>query len=135
MPTRARTTTAKQPARRRGHAGPARAPKSSADYVQQAMQDIDKARERVSVELRENLDAALERLRDAAGDLRKRAEQQTGDWGDALEQATEDVRRDLGRRAVMAQRTPAALKEMSAAVRERRAQLTAERSAKKPGAS
>jgi hypothetical protein len=98
--------------------------KSAADYVQQAIQDIDHARERAGVELRESLDSAVERLREAAGDLRKRAEQQAAEFEHAFEEATEDGRRELGRRAIMAQRSPEALKEMSSFIRKRKAELT-----------
>ena len=122
-----------KPAKRGAKARP-RAQKTSIDYVQQAMNDIDRARERAGVELRDTLDSALERLRHAVGDLRKRAEQEASEFERAFEDATEDGRREYGRRAIMGQRSPEALKEMTAAIRKRKAEL-AEQATSGNGAS
>jgi uncharacterized protein YicC (UPF0701 family) len=127
-------TEAKVKPAKRGAKGKPRAQKTSMDYVQQAIQDIDRARGRAGEELRETLDSALERLRDAVGDLRKRAEDQASEFERAFEDSTEDGRREFGRRAIMAQRSPEALKEMTAAIRKRKAEL-AEQATSGNGAS
>jgi hypothetical protein len=54
----------------------------------------------------------LERVHAVAGDLER-----------TLDEAAEDVRREIARRAVRAQRSPEALSEISAEVRRRRTQL------------
>jgi uncharacterized protein YicC (UPF0701 family) len=96
----------------------------SIDHLQDAIRDLDKARERAGAELRESLDAGIERLRDVMGDLRERAEHQASEFERMFDETTEDGRRELGRRAIMAQRSDAALKEMSATVRKRRSELS-----------
>jgi hypothetical protein len=98
--------------------------KSSVEYLQQALQDIDHARERAGTELRDSLDSASGRVREAIADLRKRAEDQAAELERAFEDAAEETRREYGRRAIMAQRSPEALGEMSAAIRKRRTALT-----------
>jgi hypothetical protein len=51
--------------------------------------------------------------------LRSRAEARAKDWQRALEDATEDARRELGVRAVRAQRTRDALDAMADQIKER----------------
>ena len=121
-----KTKTTKQPATGGAKARPERARKSSVEYVQQAMQDIDRARERAGVELRDSLDSALDRLRDVVGDLRTRAEHQASEFERAFDEATDEARREYGRQAIMAQDSPEALTEMTAAIRKRRAELARE---------
>lgn len=62
-------------------------------------------------------------MREVRGELRERAEDQTAEWQNALEQAPEKVRREMGRRAIRAQRTPEALEELSAEIRKLKADL------------
>jgi hypothetical protein len=71
---------------------------SPVDYLQGAIDELDNARDR------------------ARGDIRQGI--------DALEKAGDDVRRELGILAVRAQRSPEALKEMSAEIRKRKTELT-----------
>jgi uncharacterized protein YicC (UPF0701 family) len=113
------TTTPTKPARRTASASQP----SSMDYIQQALEDLDKARGRAGDELRVNVDHAVERLRKAATELRSRAEDEASDGEGALEHASEEMRRELGRLAVRAQRTPEALTEMSTEIRRRKTQL------------
>jgi hypothetical protein len=117
--TKAKGATAPKPAQRTA----ARKPPSSLDYVQKALEDLDKARGRASDELRTTLDGAIERLRKATKDMRSRAGTEAADFEDVISRASEDVRRDLGRRAVQAQQSPEALKELSSAIRKRKAEL------------
>jgi hypothetical protein len=117
-------TTTTEPARQARPAPAARRQRSSLDYVQKALEDLDKARGRATDELRESIDSAIERLRHVASDLRSRAEDETSQWERSLERASEEVRRELGRRAVRAQRTPGALTELSTEIRKRRSQVS-----------
>lgn len=116
-------TTTTKPAKQTRPAPAARRQRSSLDYVQKALEDLDKARGRATDELRESIDSAIERLRHVASDLRSRAEDETSQWERSLERASEEVRRELGRRAVRAQRTPDALTELSTEIRKRRSQV------------
>jgi hypothetical protein len=65
----------------------------------------------------------MDRLKQGTSGLRSRAEDQTAQWEDTLERASEDALRELGRLAVRAQRTPEALTELSAEIRKRKAQF------------
>jgi chromosome segregation ATPase len=96
-----------------------RKPKSSLDYLQQALDDLDKARVQAQKEARMNIDKAVERIRDAVTELRARTGEPTREFEERLEQATEDARRELGKLAVQAQRSPEALAELTAEIRRR----------------
>jgi len=82
------TKTTKAPARRaertpaKKHADGAK----TLEYLQHAI-DLDRAREHADKELRSNFDTAIARMREVAGDFRKRAED------DAAEDMTEDPAR------------------------------------------
>jgi signal transduction histidine kinase len=115
------TTT--KPAKGATRAPAARRQPSSLEYIQQALEDLDKARGRATDELQETIDSAIKRLRQAAFDLRSRAEGETSQLEESLERASDDVRRELARRAIRAQRTPDALTELSAEIRKRRSQI------------
>jgi len=65
----------------------------------------------------------MERMSDIARDIRKRGEDEAADWQHALEHTTEEMRRDLGGRAVRAQQTRGALTELAAEIKKRKAQL------------
>lgn len=52
------------------------------------------------------------------------AQEQVSDWQHSLDKATDDVRRELGILAVRAQRSPEALRAMSAEIRKRKAEIT-----------
>jgi prefoldin subunit 5 len=110
-----------------------RARTSTMEHLQQASAEIDEARQEATGGVRRSLDSAVERLCEVRGELRRRAEDQTAEWQDALEQAPEKVRREMGRRAIRSQRTPEALEELRAEMREREAHLG--RLAKGPGAT
>ena len=72
---------------------------TAVDHLQHAVGDLDSAREQATQDVRERIDAAIERIRKAAADARERAEHQRDEFEDALEHAGEDVRLELGRRA------------------------------------
>lgn len=94
-------------------------------YLQQALEDLDKAREKAGGDARERIDAAGERIRTTVSDLRRRAEETVEDWEQMLDRSTEELRRDLAVRAVHAQQTEAALTVVSREIRKRRAELAA----------
>lgn len=98
---------------------------STLDYVHQALEDLDKARHRATEEVRENIDRAVERLRESVKDARSRASEQSDEFEEALAKADETARRELGRMAIRAQRTEAALSEMTREIRARKAELAA----------
>jgi len=60
------------------------------EYLQHAIQDLDRAREHADKELRSDLDTAMGRMREIVGDFRKRAEDDVAEWPETLEHTTED---------------------------------------------
>lgn len=98
---------------------------STLDHLQHAAQDLDKARAQATQDVRQGIDDALARIREAAQDVRTRAEDQSGEWQDALEHASDEMRVELGRRGVRAQSSPAALKELAGEITQREAELAA----------
>ena len=115
----AATKTGRKPAKSDGH--------SPVEYLQGALDELSKARERAGGEIRDGIDSAIERTRDAIKDAGSEAETQVADWRSSLEKASEDVRRELGVLAVRAQRSPEALRAMSAEIRKRKTELTPSR--------
>lgn len=115
------STTTKTPAKKTAKKRADEA--STLEYLQQAIEDIDHARQHASADIKSNLDSAMGRMRDIAGDLRERAEDEAAGFQKTLEGATEDMRRELGRRAIRAQRSPAALKDLTAEIQRRKAEL------------
>ena len=84
--------------------------------------------------MRSAIDSALSRSREALDDLRTdtkertvrlrdRAEERAGEWQHTLEDATEDMRRELGVRAVHAQRTKDALDAMAEEIKQQKKHL------------
>jgi hypothetical protein len=112
----AATTTRRKPAKADGH-GPA-------DYLQGALDELDKARDRAQGDIRDGIDSAIDRTRKAMKDAGAEAQTQVSDWRSTLEKAGDDVRRELGILAVRAQRSPEALREMSAEIRKRKTEIT-----------
>ena len=96
----AATKTARKPATGDGH--------SPADYLQGALDELTKARERAGDDIRSGIDSAQE---------------QVSDWRHSLDKATDEVRRELGILAVRAQRSPEALRAMSAEIRKRKTEI------------
>ena len=96
------------------------------------MADLEKARQAATGEIRASLDTAMERLRgiatdlrERAGDLRGRAGDEVRDFEESLDRASDQLRVELGLRAIRAQDSVEALTELSAEIRRRKAQLTA----------
>ena len=103
---------------------PKPAEKSSLDYLQQALEDLDSAREQAQHEARASIDSAMDRIRDARRDLATRARDEADDLQSRLDRASEEVRRELGRTAMRAQRSPEALTAMQAEIRARKRKLS-----------
>ncbi|MGZ6670896.1 MAG: hypothetical protein ACXVFM_00935 [Solirubrobacteraceae bacterium] len=115
-PATARTPTAHKPA------SPVR--RTSVDYLEDALKDLGKARDKGGEEIRASIDAAMERVREAAKELGSRGQDQVGEWQKTLDAAADDALRELGRMTIRAQRSPEALTELSAEIRKRRGQLS-----------
>jgi hypothetical protein len=94
------------------------------DALQDAISDLDEAGRRAGGELRGQIEAITERLRGAAADLRDRATAQTKDFESSLERASEHLKVELGLRAIRVQDSPEALRQLSAEIRKRKAELT-----------
>lgn len=115
------TKSAAKPQRK----APAHAEPTTSDRLKDAVQDLDKARDEAGQQAKESIDSAIARIREAASELGDKARDQTAEWQTALEGAGDDLLRELGRRAVRAQRSPAALKDLSDEIRRRKAELAA----------
>ena len=114
------TKSAAKPQRK----APAHAEPTTSDRLKDAVEDLDKAATRRASRPRRASTApspASARPRRS----RRQARDQTAEWQTALESAGDDVLRELGRRAVRAQRSPAALKDLSDEIRRRKAELAA----------
>jgi uncharacterized protein YicC (UPF0701 family) len=104
---------------------------TAVDYLEHAVEDLNQARQNAAEEVRTAIDSAISRAREAIEDvrsdaqdraesLRKRAEERAGEWQKTLDDATEDVRRELGLRAVRAQRTTDALDAMKTEIHDQK---------------
>ena len=99
------------------------APKSALEYLQQALEDLARAREQAQQDVRAGIDSAVERIRGARKNLGARAHDEAGDLQTRLEHASDDALKEFGRAAIRAQRTPEALTEMQAEIRGRKRKL------------
>ena len=104
---------------------PKPAEKSSLDYLQQALEDLARAREQAQQEARAAIDSAVERIRDVRKDLGARAHEEADELQTRLEHASDEALKEFGRAAIRAQRTPEALTEMQAELRDRKRKLIA----------
>lgn len=95
------------------------------DYLQDALEDLDKAREKAGKEVSASIDSARERINGAREDLADRGQHQIKDWREQLGSATDDALRELGRWAIRAQRSSEALTELSKEIRQRKAEVDA----------
>ena len=102
---------------------PKPAKKSSLDYLQAALEDLARAREQAQQEARAGIDSAVERIRGVRKDLGARAHDEADELQTRLEHASDDALMEFGRAAIRAQRTPEALTEMQAEIRDRKRKL------------
>jgi hypothetical protein len=120
----AATKAARKPA---GKPAPKSAPSnghSPEEHLRHALDELGKARDRATGEIRSGIDTAIERTREAMKHAGTDAQDQVSDWRRSLDKASDDVRRELGILAVRAQSSPDALRAMSAEIRKRKAQIT-----------
>jgi hypothetical protein len=118
------TATKKAPARHpKGKPAAKRGDSTTVEYLLKAIEDMNHAREHAGKDMRAGLDALMESVGEMVGDMRKRAEHEAADGQKTLEHTTEDMRRELARRAVRAQQTPDALDDLAAEITKRKAQL------------
>ena len=89
------------------------------DQVQKAIDDLRTAGEKATGDVRSRIDDAISRLREATEDAGSKAQDQVSNWRETLDSATEDVRKELGKLAVRAQGSVAALDEISKEVEDR----------------
>jgi hypothetical protein len=90
------------------------------DQVQKAIDDLRTAGEKATGDVRSGIDSAVERLRSVSGDATSKVSDQVSSWRDTLDNATEDVRKELGKLAIRAQGSMDALDEIGKELDERR---------------
>jgi polyhydroxyalkanoate synthesis regulator phasin len=93
------------------------------DQVQKAIDDLRAAGEKATGDVRTRIDDAVSRLRDVSGDAGNKAQDQVSNWRDTLDNATQDVRKELAKLAIRAQTSTEALDELTAEIEERRKAL------------
>jgi gas vesicle protein len=93
------------------------------DNVQKAIDDLRAAGEKATGDVRSRIDDAVSRLREATEGAGSRAQDQVSNWRETLDEATEDVRKELGKLAVKAQSSVDALDEIAKEVEARRKSL------------
>jgi hypothetical protein len=93
------------------------------DQIQKAIDDLRAAGEKATGDVRSRIDDAVSRLRDVSGEASSKASDQVSNWRDTLDNATQDVRKELAKLAVRAQSSSKALDEIAREVEERRKAL------------
>jgi gas vesicle protein len=94
------------------------------ENVQKAIEDLRAAGEKATGDVRSRIDDAISRLREAREGASTRAQDQVSNWRETLDNATEDVRKELGKLAVKAQSSTEALDEIAKEVDARRKTLS-----------
>ena len=98
--------------------------KAPADYLQDALRDLDKARETAGEEVSASIDSARERISEAREDMANRSQDQIKDWREQFGSAADEALRELGRWTIRAQRSPEALAELSKEITKRKAEVS-----------
>jgi hypothetical protein len=93
------------------------------DQVQKAIDDLRAAGEKATGDVRSGIDSAVARLKDVSGGATSRAQDQVSSFRETLDEATQDVRKELGKLAVRAQGSAEALDEIATEIEERRKAL------------
>ena len=111
-------TATKTPERRaRTHARPKVAEPGTLDFLQRALEDLNRAREHAQQDAQAGIDDATERIRAAVEDLRRRLREEADELQVRLDHASDEARLELGRAVIRAQRTPEALSELAREIR------------------
>ena len=87
------------------------------DFLQRALEDLNRAREHAQQDAQSGIDDATERIRAAVEDVRRRVKEEADELQTRLDHATDEVRLELGRAVIRAQRTPEALSELAREIR------------------
>ncbi len=87
------------------------------DFLQRALEDLNRAREHAQHDAQSGIDDATERIRAAADDVRRRLREEADELQTRLERASEDARVELGLVTIRAQRTPEALNVLAREIR------------------
>ena len=119
MPTA--TTTHAKPAHTRARAKVAEP--GTLDFLQRALEDLNRARQHAQEDAQSGIDDATERIRAAVEDVRKRVREEADELQTRLDHASDEVRLDLGRAVIRAQRTPEALSDLAREIRRARNDL------------
>jgi uncharacterized protein YicC (UPF0701 family) len=101
------------------------ADKAPMDHLQDALEDLDKARETAGEEVGARIDSARDRINEARDDMSHRSHDQITEWRGQLENAADSALEELGRWAIRAQRRPDALSELSKEITKRKAEVSA----------
>lgn len=94
------------------------------DELTAALDDLLELRATVGDDAVRTVDAATARVTEVRRVLINRRQAQISGWQQGLADAGEDVRRELGRWAIRAQRTPGGLMTLADEIERRRHQLT-----------
>ncbi len=97
--------------------------KAPADYLQDALDDLEKARAKAGKEVSASIDKARDRISDARADIDDQRLDQVKEWREQAGNAADEALRELGRWAIRAQRSPDALNDLSKEITKRRAQV------------
>ena len=109
------TKTAERPVRT--PARPKAAEPTTLDFLQQALEDLNRARELAQKEAQGGIDDAMERIRAAVDDVRRRVREEAEELQARLDHASGEARLELARGAIRAQRSPEALTELAREIR------------------
>ena len=96
------------------------------DFLQRALEDLNRAREHAQQDARAGIDDATERIRAAVEDVRKRVREESDELQTRLDHTSDEVRLELGRAVIRAQRTPEALTELAREIRHMKAAMKEE---------
>ena len=107
--------TPERPARTRVQ--PKDAEPGTLDYLQRALEDLNRARGHAQRDAQSGIDDATERIRAAVEDVRKRVREEADELQTRLDHASDEARLELGRAVIRAQRTPEALTELTREIR------------------
>lgn len=93
--------------------------------LQQAIDEVDELREHAGEDLRRQLDTAVKRMRDVAGDLRERTDERTAGIERTVSRVADDAWQQLATLAIRSTRDVDALTELGNEIRKRKAHLRA----------
>ena len=118
------TRTPERPARTRARAKVAEP--GTLDFLQRALEDLNRAREHAQQDAQAGIDDATERIRAAIEDVRRRLREEADELQSRLDHASDEARLELGRAVIRAQRSPEALTELAREVRRTKEAMKAE---------